>query len=333
MPTIKDVAREAGVSTATVSRYLHNSPNVLPETRELIEAAIRKLDYHPNYLARQFRTQKTGNILVIVPTIENTFYHRIISSIEEEAEKKGYYVTIANAHGRVDLEEYYYECLVRKQVDGIITFSDRLPGEKLSHLANQYPIVVAVRYYKGIQLPNVAIDNEKASRDITRYLLNLGHRQICYFTGPTDILLYQDRLNGYMSAMAERGITVDESMIIHDVSSIQDGYDAVCRLLSSGTKFSAIVTAGDTMAIGAIQALKANRVKVPRDVAVTGFDDIELSSLYSPALTTVRQPRKLIGVRATEKLLDLIEGRKSGIQSDLLNYELVIRESSGDFLG
>ena len=319
--------------TATVSRYLHDSPNVLPETKQLIENAIRKLNYHPNYLARQFRTQKTANILALVPTVENTFYHKILSAIEEEAEKNGYFLTIADVRGHLHLEEYFYECLERKQVDGIITFSDRMPGERLLALADQYPIVVACRYYRGVNLPNVTIDNEKASRDITSYILNLGHRQICYLGGSTDVLLYQDRYNGFMSALRDRGIPIDESRIIQNATTIQDGYDAVVRLLSGNVNFTAIVAAGDAMAIGAIRALKDNHIKVPGDVAVTGFDDIELSSLYNPPLTTVRQPRKLIGIRACEKLLDIIAGNKGKVQSDLLSYELVIRESSEDFVG
>ena len=333
MATIQDVAKEAGVSTATVSRILHNSSNVLPETRDKVMAVIERLDYHPNRLARQFRTQETGNILILVPELENTFYYEIISGIESTAKEKGYHILIAETHNDVELEEYFFECLKQKQVDGIITFSARLAPDQLEQLSSQCPFIIVCRYYEGMNLPNVAIDNRKASRDITNYLLNLGHRRICCLVGNTDIPLYQDRLNGYKDALKERGIPVLPEMICTERVTIQGGYDAVERLAGAGTDFSAVVACGDTLAIGAIRALKNMGRKVPSDVAVTGFDDIELSSLYNPSLTTVRQPKKQMGIRAMEKLLDLIAGKTLIHQQDILNYELVIRESSGEYIG
>lgn len=333
MATIQDVAREAGVSTATVSRILNNSPNVLPETRERVMAVIKKMNYNPNRLAHQFRTQETGNILVLVPELENTFYHEILSGIESIAEAKGYYVLIAEIHNNRRLEEHFFECLKQKQVDGIITFSARIAPDRLEAISKQFPVVVACRYYEGMRLPNVTIDNEKASRDITKYLLNLGHRRICCLAGNTDILLYQDRLNGYLEALKERKIEVLSSLICEGPASIQGGYNAIERLANTGERYTAVVACGDTLAIGAIKALRDMGLNVPSDVAVTGFDDIELSSLYNPALTTVRQPKKQIGVRSMEKLVDLIEGKSLVNRQDVLNYELVIRESTGDFIG
>lgn len=333
MATIQDVANAAGVSTATVSRILNNSPNVLPETRGRVMAVIEEMNYNPNRLAQQFRTQQTKNVLVLVPELENTFYHEIISGIEGVAEAKGYYVLIAEIHNSRRLEEHFFERLKQKQVDGIITFSARLAPDRLEAVAKQFPVVVACRYYEGMRLPNVTIDNEKASRDITNYLLNLGHRRVCCLAGNTDILLYQDRLNGYLKALKEREIQVFPSLICEGPASIQGGYDAVERLANAGEKFTAVVACGDTLAVGAIKALRDLGLQVPGDVAVTGFDDIELSALYSPSLTTVRQPRKLIGSRAMEKLIDLMEGNRLVNRQDVLSYELVIRESTGDFIG
>lgn len=333
MATIQDVAREAGVSTATVSRILSNSTNVLPETRERVLGVIEKLNYHPNRLARQFRTQETGLILVLIPELGNTFYNKILSGIEQATSEKGYHVMIAETHNDASLEEYFLECLKQKQVDGIITFSAMLPPARLEALASSFPVVVACRYYEGIELPNVTIDNCKASCDITNYLLNLGHREICCLAGNTDILIYHDRQNGYRKAMAERGIEVLPSMVRESTPSIQGGYDAVMNMVSSGMKFTAITACGDTIAIGAIQALQDLGYRVPQDVAVTGFDDIELSVLFSPKLTTVRQPKKQIGVKSVEKLLDRIAGSHLVSEQEILDYELVIRESTGQFIG
>ncbi len=333
MATIEDVAREAEVSIATVSRIIHNSNKVLPETRKKVEEVIERLGYHPNRLARQFRTQRTKNILVLLPEPENSFYYEIISGIESVADRQGYHVFLTAIHNDPGREAYFFECLQQKLVDGIISFSACLAPEKLLAFSEQFPVVVACRYYEGLQLPNVTIDNRKAACDITRYLLNLGHNKICCLTGSTDILLYRDRLEGFYDAMKERNLPIQPSMIVHSDSTIQSGYDCTDRLLASGADFTALVTCGDTMAIGAIRALRDSGRKVPRDVAVTGFDDIELSSLFSPSLTTVRQPKRQIGVRSMEKLLDLMAGKKLTTQQDVLRYELVIRESTGNFIG
>ena len=333
MATILDVAREAGVSTATVSRILSNSANVLPETREKVMAVIERLNYHPNQLARQFRTQETGLILVLLPELGNTFYNEILAGIEQVAENNQYHVVIAEIHNDAALEAYFFDCLKQKQVDGIITFAAQLEPERLEALANEFPVVVACRYYEGMQLPNVTIDNEKAARDITNYLLNLGHRRICCLAGNGELLLYQDRMNGYKDALVSRGLAVQEELICSSEASIQGGYDAVAGLIKAGAAFSAVVACGDTLAIGAIKALRDNGRRVPEDVAVTGFDDIELSTLFAPTLTTVRQPKRQIGVKSMEKLLDLIAGKTPASEQDVLHYELVIRESTGDFIG
>jgi len=329
MPTIHDVARESGVSISTVSRVIQGASNVLPETRERVEEAIRRLDYHPNRLAQQFRTQQTKNILVIVPSIGNTFYSEILAGIESVANKHDYALLLVDSHGKGDIEMRCCDMLAQKLVDGIITFSTGIQKDKLKQLARQYPIVIACRYFADTTIPNVTIDNIKAIKDITGYLLNLGHRRVCYLAGPSDILLYQDRLGGFQEALRERGLKVDPDLILHCDASIRGGYDAVSALLNARRDFTALVASGDTMAIGAIRALNDAGLKVPEDVAVAGFDDISMSTLFTPTLTTVRQPKYQIGARAMEKLLDLISGKELSNWRDVLNYELVIRESSG----
>lgn len=334
MPTIHDVAKEAGVSISTVSRVIQGASNVLPETRERVEDVIRKLDYHPNRLAQQFRIQETRNILAIVPSVGNTFYAEILSGIENIAKRNDYTLLLVDSHGDAGIESRCYNMLAQKLVDGIITFSIGIDKNKLKQLAKQYPIVIACRYFADNTIPNVTIDNIKAIKDITSFMLNLGHKHICYLAGPSDIVLYQDRLNGFKEAMLERGLPPENDLILNCESSIQGGYEIINSLLNNTRlKFSAIVASGDTMAIGAIRALSDAGLRVPEDVAVAGFDDIELSSLFSPTLTTVRQPKYQIGVRAMEKLLDLIAGKELLNWRDILNYELVIRESSGNFVG
>ena len=178
------------------------------------------------------------------------------------------------------------------------------------------------------------VDNIKAIKDITSYMLNLGHKNICYLAGPSDVPLYQDRVVGYVEALRERGISVEQRLIVNCEPSVEGGYAAISSLLHNADyQFSAIVASGDIMAIGAIRALHDRGLNVPKDVAVSGFDDIAISALVTPSLTTVRQPKYQIGVRTMEKLLDLITGKTLSSNQDLLNYEIVIRESSGSFVG
>lgn len=334
MTNIYDVAKEAGVSISTVSRVIQGAPNVLPETRARIEETIQKLDYHPNRLAQQFRTQQTKMILVIVPEIGNAFFAEILSGIESVAVKNNYTVLLVDSHGSPVIESKIYGMLSQKLVDGIITFSIGIPKDELRQLAAQHPIVVGIRYFADKTMPNVTIDNIKAIKDITSYMLNLGHKKICYLAGSEDVPIYQDRISGYLEALKERGLSPDPSLIVHCVPSAQGGYDVISSLLRDGDhKFTAVVASGDTMAIGAIRALSDFGKKVPEDVAVSGFDDVELAALFKPALTTVRQPKQQIGIRTAEKLLDLIAGKSQASTRDVLNYELVIRESSGGFIG
>lgn len=334
MANIYDVAKEAGVSISTVSRVIQGASNVLPETRTRVEDAIQHLNYHPNRLAQQFRAQQTKMILVIVPEIGNPFFADILTGIEDVAAKVDYNVLLVDSHGNRAVESRCYEMLSQKLVDGIITFSVGIPKEELKQLASQYPVVIGIRYFSEKTIANVTIDNIKATKDITSYMLNLGHKRICYLGGLEGVPIYQDRASGYMEALKERGIPVDHSLIVHCTPDVQGGYDAISSLLhDADRKFTAIVASGDIMAIGAIRALNDRGLKIPDDVAISGFDDIAFSALVTPSLTTVRQPKHQIGVRTMEKLMDLIAGKTLASNRDVLNYEIVIRESSGGFIG
>lgn len=332
MATIQDVVKLSGVSVATVSRVIHNSPNVLPATREKVLAAIRELDYRPNMLAQQFRTQRTGHVLVLLPRLGDSFYSEILKGIESVADKEGYHIFVANTNNAPEKERYYFESLIQKQTDGIIDFSASLPREYMNEIAQQHPVVVACRYLADAQLPNVTIDNMAAAREMTEYMLNLGHRRIAYISGNTGLALYRSRLYGYRQALEERGIAVEDELLRMADPDIQGGYEATLQLLRGAGDFTAIVTSGDTLAVGAIKALQERGLRVPEDVAVCGFDDVELSSLISPTLTTVRQPRNLIGRRSMEKMLERISGNGENIPEQIvLPYELVIRASSGKY--
>lgn len=329
MATIQDVVKLAGVSTATVSRVLNNSPRVLPETRKKVLDAIETLDYKPNRLARQFRTQTTGTVLVLLPRLITDFYSVILEGIESVAQKANYRVYIATTHNSEAIEKSYFDALSQKQVDGIITFSARLSKEYVNSFTLQYPVVVACRYLQGANFSSVTIDNTAASYQMTNYMIYLGHKHIVYLCGDPALPLYRSRLSGYRQAMEEHGLTPMERIVDNSEPSIDDGYAHISRMLLGGEEFTAVVASGDSLAVGAIKALQAHHLRVPDDVAVCGFDDINLASLITPTLTTIRQPRSMIGIRSMEKMIDRINNGPGDPEQIVLDHELVIRASSG----
>lgn len=329
MTTISDVAKAAGVSTATVSRVLSNSDAVKPLTRDAVLKAVEALDYKPNALARQMRTQETRTVIVIVPDISNTFFSEILFSIERCAQKYDYQILIADMHNQPNIESYYFQAIQQRTVDGIISLSANVAQKLMEQVAGEYPIVVANQYLENFNIPNVTINNINAAEEITEHLIKLGHTHIAHITSQPSLLLYRDRFNGYISALAKHGLPIDLELVRYGDSSIEGGYKQMTALLELNKPISAIFAAGDVMAVGAIKALKSAGLRVPEDIAVVGFDDIEISGFWEPSLTTVRPPKRQIGEVAFEKLLKLMRKQPLTQMKDILDYEIVIRESCG----
>lgn len=331
-PKIRDVAKAAGVSVATISRVLSTPEVVKPSTREHVLQVIKEMDYQPNILARQLRTQTTKTVIVIVPNIENSFLREIVSGIGTEAEKYGYQMLIADLHSQPSLEQYYFEAIQQRQVDGIISLSANMTQKLIQQIAEKYPLVMVAQCIQNDFIPSVSIDNAAAAKALMTHLIRLGHSNIAHITVAPAQLLYLDRLNSYRSALTERGIAVDEDLISYGEPTINGGYNQMRTLLAKHKKITAVFASGDTMAIGAIKALKDQGIRVPEDCAVVGFDDIDLSAFWQPALTTIRQPKKQIGQIAFQKLMALMHNEPILNLQELLPYELVIRESCGYFL-
>lgn len=328
MITITDVAKAAGVSTATVSRVLHNKA-VKPHTKEAVMNAIKELNYKPNALAQQLRTQKTKTVIVVVPDISNTFFSEILFGIEDAAREHDYQILIADMHNQPNIENYYFQAIQQRTIDGIISLSATIAKNLMEQIAEEYPIVVACQYLDNYMVPNVTIDNISAATAITEHLIQLGHTRIAHIAGDPNSLLYRDRFNGYIAALAKHNIPIDLSLVRYGVSSIQSGYDEMKYLLNQDPSISAVFAAGDIIAVGAINALKESGKRVPEDCAVVGFDDIEIASFWEPPLTTVRQPRRKLGQTAFRKLYKLMNQHPLKSVQDVLDYEIMIRESCG----
>ena len=328
---ISDVAKAAGVSLATVSRVLSNGGPVKAETRERILRVIEELNYQPNALARQLRTQKTKTMIVIVPNIANYLFSEVIFGIEAAASSNGYQVMIAEMHNQPSIEMHYINAIRQKQIDGIISMSANMTQKLMQQISGGYPIVMALQSFQSDTIPSVSIDNSAAAKAMATHLIRMGRKQIVHLTNEQLHSPYSERLEGYKSALASNGLEVEDELISYGEASIQGGYDQMQGLIDKGVRFDAVFAAGDTMAIGAMKALKSHGYRVPEDIAVVGFDDIELASFWDPSLTTIRQPAHQIGQCAFRKLLAQMNGENISQLKDVLPYELVIRESCGYF--
>lgn len=328
MANIREVAKRAGVSVATVSRVLNNSDLVSEETRERVLKAIKDLNYHPNLLGRNLRRLKTKMVLALMPNVSNPFYARVVKGIEDVAHKNGYNVMLCNTDSDPEREKAYLDLLKNKLADGVILMASVMGKDELTLLAENYPVVQCCEYIEGAGASYVSIDNFSAAYKAVKHLINLGHRRIALITCKNDFISTRQRETGYRKALEDANIEFDENLIKYGDYSFKSGMRAARQLLSLEEKPTAIFAISDIMAIGAIKALKEEGFKAPEDVAVVGFDDISFASMYDPALTTVSQPKYDLGCIAMEVLLKHIEGELEDPQRIFLEHELVIREST-----
>ncbi|KFL16347.1 LacI family transcriptional regulator [Geobacillus stearothermophilus] len=329
MASIKDVAKRANVSTATVSRVLRNTGNVTEETRQRVLEAIEALNYQPNVLGRYLRRMETETVLVVVPDITNPFFSKVLRGIEAVALEHGYQVLLGDTQNDVRLEEQYLNLLPQRQVDGMIFLTARIRKELVEEMARQFPIVLACEYLEGADIPTVSIDNISSARKATEHLIRLGHCRIAHLSGPMNIILSRDRLRGYQQALAQHELEADAALVQEGDFTYESGYNLTLKLLALEKPPTAIFAANDEMAIGAIKAVRHRGGRVPDDVAVVGFDDIQMAAIFEPSLTTIAQPMFEIGQKAMELLLALIEGTSARRRQLVLPDRLVIRDSCG----
>lgn len=327
MSSIKDVARLAGVSTATVSRTLAEPDKVAAQTRDKVRDAIRRSGYVRNELARSFRMQSTQTILVLVPDIGNPFYSLIIQGLEEVARRHGYRLLLGDTQNHPEREGEYLQGVMQRQVDGVISLGHTLPSPLPLKDGRPVPLVMACEYLHDTSVTSVSIDNVAAAKLATRHLLDLGHRRIAFINGPAATPLSKDRLRGYRAALREAGISYDSALVVRGDFSLASGERATAALLHGKRKFTALFAASDAMAIGAIKTLRAHGIDVPRAVSVVGFDDIEFAQYVDPPLTTVHQPRRDIGRATMARLIASLDG-SAAPERVVLGHELVVRGST-----
>lgn len=291
--------------------------------------AIEALNYQPNVLGRYLRRMETETVLVVVPDITNPFFSKVLRGIEAVALKHGYQVLLGDTQNDARLEEQYLNVLPQRQVDGMIFLTARIRKELMEEMARQFPIVLACEYLEGTDIPTVSIDNISSARKATEHLIRLGHCRIAHLSGPMNIILSRDRLRGYQQALAQHELEADAALVQEGDFTYESGYHLTLKLLALEKPPTAIFAANDEMAIGAIKAVRHRGGRVPDDVAVVGFDDIQMASIFEPSLTTIAQPMFEIGQKAMELLLALIEGTSARRRQLVLPDRLVIRDSCG----
>lgn len=322
--TIRDVARLAGVSPATVSRVLSGSGHPVREaTRRRVLEAAERLAYYPNHLARSLLRRQTGVVGLLVPDVSNPYYGAILRGVEDVAHQHGLTVMLCNTDRDPAKQRRYLRTLLEYRVDGVVVAGGTVTPEDLRMVDRRVPLVAVGRHPADV--PCVRVDNVKAGRQACRHLLELGHRQVGCLAGPPASLTSRDRVQGYREALRQAGVQPREEWVVWSEFTAQGGYRAARELLSR-CRVTAVVAGNDQMALGAVRALWELGLRVPRDVSVVGFDDTAVAAVSVPALTTVAVPTYELGRRTLELLLGLRTGRCP--RPLVLSTELRVREST-----
>ena len=328
--TIREVAKAAGASVATISAALNNSDYVSAEMRSRIQEAIKQLKYRPNDLARGLRLQKTHSIAIIVPDLSNNFYVEVVRGAKDYSASANYTILVGDSREKWEEERDYLDSFHRRRVDGVV----RVPamdavGKKAKPLLGNIPMVYADRYptFPDSSVGRVGIDNTLAADSATRYLLSLGHRSIGIISGDTSSGTSADRLKGFLHALRSAKIRADKSMIHTGHNDMESGHEHAMRLLTRSQRPTAIFCTNNMMALGALAAIQEIGLACPDEVSLLGFDDFYWSTLLRPRLTVVRQPAREIGMVAARMLIDHIEGRPAIASPVLLATQLIVRDS------
>jgi LacI family transcriptional regulator len=328
--TIKQVAREAGVSIATVSRVLNGTGPVREETRRRVLEVSDRLRYVPHIAARSLITHRTQTVGVLLPDLYGEFYSELIRGIDSSARGHGYQLLLAGSHGSgSDLEAALRA--TRGRVDGLIVMSPDVSARKLqANLPAELPVVLLNSPVDRPPHQVLRVDNHGGASSMVRHLASLGHRRIGFVKGPAHNLDARERLRGFREALREVRGDASPSLIIEGDFTEDAGHRAGRRLLELARRPTAVFAANDAMAIGLLSALSDAGVRVPQEISVAGFDDIPLARFTSPPLTSVRVPILELGSRALELLLArLSEGGRRGERLEVLPTALVARGSTG----
>lgn len=316
MATIKDVAKLAGVSVATVSRVINNSPKASEVAKETVKQAMTSLGYRPNVYARALVNQKTNTVGVLVHDVSDQFFGSVVRAVENEAKKADKRIIIGNGFHDPNKEREALELLISSRCDAFIVHCKALSDEELGQYALEHPSMVFInRIVKGYEERSIDLDNVRGAYLATSHLIKNGHRKIIYICSSHDISDVVQRLQGFKQALDEANIPFSKDMIIYGEPYEEGGEKAALELLEKGLNPTAIAAYNDSMAAGALSVITDNGFEVPDDISIIGFDNLTISRYLRPRLTTINYPIDAMATKATELALALAENKKIAVNN------------------
>lgn len=336
MPTIKDVASKAGVSTATVSHVVNGSRAVSAETKKRVKAAIKALKYRPDGIARSMRVSQTGTLAVLISDVTNPFFADFVRGVEDTAHERGERANLllCNTEENAANERRALDLVLERRIDGIVMAPAGGNEAMLADLAaSGLPIVFGDRKLDGVLADTVVVDNAAASGELVRHIVALGHRKIGLLQAELSSSAIHERVSGFHAALAAAGLKLEPRHVVKSASTIADAEAAGRTLLDQDVRPDAVFCTNNFMTLGMMQAVIDRGLSCPEDIAVAGFDDFPWAAAFRPRLTAIAQPGYEIGREAATLLLDRIAGRRTGAPIEMvLKAKLIVRDSCGEAL-
>lgn len=329
MATIKDVAKHAGVSTSTVSHVLNKTRYVSENITERVTKAVEELNYAPSALARSLKIKNTRTFGMLVTTSVNPFFAEVVKGVERRCYEQGYNLLLCNTEGDLDRLNFNIDMLLQKKVDGLLLLSDEIASQNLNIFARHKPVPTVVMDCGETNFPCDKIQNNSLHGGYlaTQHLINQGHCKIGCISGPNEKQAASERFSGYMQAMLEAGLEINEQWHAFADFDCEGGKKAFESMLAAGDMPTALFVCNDMMAIGVINAASKHGISVPEDLSVIGYDDISLAKFVTPSLTTIHQPKFNLGRKAFDTLLDQIQSRRETNVEIHLEGTLIERDS------
>lgn len=328
MSSVKEVAKRAGVSSATVSRVLNNDPAVKPETRNKVLHIIRELNYKPNLMAKNLRKQSSKTIVMVLPTMANPFFAGIARGAQAAISESGYNVIIGTTEFDKLQLGTYINLLNTNLADGLILVSSNMPKEALLKLSKQHPVVLCNEYYDDLDIQSVSIDNRQAAYDAARELLARGCRNIGFVTGTRESSSLLGRMSGYRLALQEAGMAFNERLVVKAKSNYEQVVEAVNSIAEKEKSLEGLIVNSDMLASYILKGIKEGDVRLPGRIGLISFDGTFLSEVMNPALTTVAQPMYDLGYASVGLLLQKLRNRPETADKRLfLPHRLIVRET------
>ncbi len=328
--TIDDVAAAVGVSRQTVSRAINNLTGISTTTREKVLQTARELGYRPSNIARGLANadQKTRTLGIVLPSVDNEFYAAVLHGIESQTSKLGYQLFLCSSEEDPDLEFQKTQSLFSLWIDGLILCSSRMSDHQLHHICSQVkPVVLINRAYDHPAAGNILIDDFQGTYQAVHHLLDKGHRKIGFVLGLPFSRSGQLRHQGYLAAMQEAGAPVVETWTIHSTAAIDSGYHTAKILLNQHPELTALIVYNDVRTAGVLRACKEMKLDVPEQIAIISHDNIALSSLLIPSLSTVDIPKEELGQQAIQMMMSMLEQPERTPATIQLTPQLILRES------